>query len=48
MIASEAPDVRLVWPEVVDFDTFQVGLTNNRSTTDERILIDDVELARGC
>lgn len=48
VIPREAPEVELVWPELVDFDTFQVGLTNNRSTADERISIDDVELARGC
>ena len=48
VIPNKAPDVTLRWPEVVDFDTFQAGLTNNRSTIDERISIDDVRVGRGC
>lgn len=36
--------VRREWPDEVDFDVFQAGCTNNRSTVDVRLLFDELAL----
>lgn len=44
-LAELAPDLVVEWSDTVTYDTFQVGLTNNRSEVDQALAIDDIEVA---
>ncbi|MFN3220280.1 MAG: hypothetical protein ACE367_27615 [Acidimicrobiales bacterium] len=46
LLAAEAPQLEVTWPEDYDYDTFQVGLTNNRSELPQRLRIDNVFVER--
>lgn len=46
LLAAEAPHLEVTWPAGYDFDTFQVGLTNNRSELPQRLRIDNVLVER--
>lgn len=46
-LLQEAPNTPYSWAEkTIDFDSFQVGATNNRSGVDGEVWVDRVELAR--
>ena len=46
VFATEAPDVVVSWPRDLDFNSIQVGLTNNRSTIAQQLLVDNVRIER--
>lgn len=46
LLARDAPDTVFVWPEGLDYNSVQAGLTNNRSTVDQRLLLDNVRIER--
>jgi len=45
-IEQVAPELEVQWPPTVDFDVFQAGITNNRSTYDEGLRMDDIVVSR--
>ena len=48
IFAATDPAAVVRWPDVVDFDLVQVGATNNRSTFDVLLQMDDVSVVRQC
>ncbi len=44
LLAQELPDATVEWPEALDYNSFQAGLTNNRSGVDQQLLMDNVRL----
>ncbi len=46
VFAEVAPELEIEWPPTVDFDVFQAGITNNRSTFDEGLRMDDIVVSR--
>lgn len=46
LLAAEAPGFDVQWPTTLDYNSLQVGLTNNRSTLDRQMLVDNVQIER--
>ncbi len=46
LIKTQAPDMQVEWPDMVDYNSIQIGLTNNRSGSDQQMAIDRVQVAR--
>lgn len=44
LVAEALPDVDVEWPEDLDFNSFQVGMTNNVSASDRSLEIDNVRV----
>jgi hypothetical protein len=42
LIEAMVPDSTLVWPTDISYDQFQIGLTNNKSNLDQRLLVDNI------